>query len=152
MHFKMIIVFAEDDKTEAIMDAAREAGATGATVITNARGEGLQVFPKALADHAFEAVSTGGTGADLFRYSQAQPRVIQVVDPAEHTEIAILGISRTRKNAPKLIRLGESRRAFELLVAAGQDATATPWAWIGRSGGRNESRSSASTRGEYSAV
>lgn len=43
MHFKMIIVFAEDDKTDAIMDAARQAGATGATVITNARGQGLQV-------------------------------------------------------------------------------------------------------------
>lgn len=43
MHFKMIIVFAEDEKTDDIMDAARKAGATGATVITNARGEGLQV-------------------------------------------------------------------------------------------------------------
>ncbi len=43
MHFKMISVFAEDEKTEAIMDAAREAGATGATVIPNARGEGLDV-------------------------------------------------------------------------------------------------------------
>ncbi len=42
MHFKMIIVFAEDEKTDNIVDAAREAGATGATVITNARGEGLQ--------------------------------------------------------------------------------------------------------------
>ena len=43
MHFKMIIVFAEDKKTDPIMDAAREAGATGATVIHNARGEGLKV-------------------------------------------------------------------------------------------------------------
>lgn len=43
MHFKMIIVFAEDEKSDGIMDAARKAGATGATVITNARGEGLQV-------------------------------------------------------------------------------------------------------------
>ncbi len=43
MHFKMIIVFIEDEKTEAIMDAARAAGATGATVINNARGEGLKV-------------------------------------------------------------------------------------------------------------
>ena len=42
MHFKMIIVFAEDEKSEDIMEAARAAGATGATVITNARGEGLQ--------------------------------------------------------------------------------------------------------------
>ncbi len=37
----MIIVFTEDSRTEKIMDAAREAGATGATVINNARGEGL---------------------------------------------------------------------------------------------------------------
>ena len=43
MHFKMIIVFTEDDKTDDIMDAARSAGATGATVIHNARGEGLKV-------------------------------------------------------------------------------------------------------------
>ena len=43
MHFKMIVVFAEDDKTDIIMEAARDAGATGATVITNARGEGLRV-------------------------------------------------------------------------------------------------------------
>lgn len=43
MHFKMIIVFVEDMKTDAVMDAAREAGATGATIIHNARGEGLKV-------------------------------------------------------------------------------------------------------------
>ena len=42
MHFKMIVVFVEDEKTEAVMEAAREAGATGATVISNARGEGLK--------------------------------------------------------------------------------------------------------------
>ncbi len=42
MHFKMILVFVEDESTEAVMTASREAGATGATVITNARGEGLE--------------------------------------------------------------------------------------------------------------
>lgn len=42
MHFKMIVVFVEDDKTDAVMDTAREAGATGATVIHQARGEGLK--------------------------------------------------------------------------------------------------------------
>lgn len=41
MHFKLIIAFVEDLKTDEVMDAAREAGATGATVINNARGEGL---------------------------------------------------------------------------------------------------------------
>lgn len=43
MHFKMIVVFVEDDKTDAVMSAAREAGATGATVINHARGEGLKL-------------------------------------------------------------------------------------------------------------
>lgn len=41
MHFKLIIALIEDDKTDAVMDAAREVGATGATVINHARGEGL---------------------------------------------------------------------------------------------------------------
>ena len=42
MHFKLIVAFVEDSKTDAVMDAAREAGATGCTVITNARGEGIK--------------------------------------------------------------------------------------------------------------
>lgn len=42
MHFKLIIAFVTDDKTEHIMRAARAAGATGATIIKNARGEGLK--------------------------------------------------------------------------------------------------------------
>lgn len=41
MHFKLIIAFVEDNNTNAVMDAARAAGATGATVINNARGEGV---------------------------------------------------------------------------------------------------------------
>jgi nitrogen regulatory protein PII len=42
MHFKLILVFVEDDKTDTVMKAAREAGATGATIINNARGEGIK--------------------------------------------------------------------------------------------------------------
>ena len=42
MHFKLIIAFVEDSKTDAVMEAAREAGATGCTVINNARGEGIK--------------------------------------------------------------------------------------------------------------
>jgi nitrogen regulatory protein PII len=41
MHFKLIIALVEDDKTDVVMEAARTEGATGATVISNARGEGL---------------------------------------------------------------------------------------------------------------
>jgi len=42
MHFKLIIALVQDDKTEAVLKAARDAGSTGATVISQARGEGLQ--------------------------------------------------------------------------------------------------------------
>ena len=42
MHFKLIIAFVQDEKTDDIMEAAREAGATGCTVINNARGEGIK--------------------------------------------------------------------------------------------------------------
>ena len=42
MHFKLLVVFVEDSKTDVVMDAARESGATGCTVINNARGEGLE--------------------------------------------------------------------------------------------------------------
>jgi nitrogen regulatory protein PII len=42
MRFKLLIAFVEDSKTDAVMDAARKAGATGSTVINNARGEGIK--------------------------------------------------------------------------------------------------------------
>ena len=42
MRFKLIIVFAEDSTTQAVIDAARRAGATGCTVINQARGEGFE--------------------------------------------------------------------------------------------------------------
>ncbi len=41
MHFKLIIALVEDTQSDAIMSAAREAGATGATIVTGAQGEGL---------------------------------------------------------------------------------------------------------------
>ena len=42
MHFKLIIVLVEDDKTELVLETARKNGAKGATVVNNARGEGLK--------------------------------------------------------------------------------------------------------------
>ena len=41
MKFKLIMALVDDNHTDTILDAAREAGATGSTVITSARGEGL---------------------------------------------------------------------------------------------------------------
>ncbi len=43
MHFKLIIAFTEDSITEKVVNAARDEGATGSTVISSARGEGLKV-------------------------------------------------------------------------------------------------------------
>jgi nitrogen regulatory protein PII len=42
MRFKLIVAFVDDNQTESITEAARDAGATGCTVVTNARGEGLE--------------------------------------------------------------------------------------------------------------
>ena len=42
MHFKLIIALVEDSTTNSVLDAARKAGATGATVINHARGEGIE--------------------------------------------------------------------------------------------------------------
>jgi nitrogen regulatory protein PII len=41
MHFKLIIALVEDSETNEVLDAARSAGATGSTVISQARGEGV---------------------------------------------------------------------------------------------------------------
>ncbi len=43
MHFKLVIAFTEDSITDKVVLAAREKGATGSTVISSARGEGVKV-------------------------------------------------------------------------------------------------------------
>lgn len=42
MHFKLIIAFVDSSKTDSILEAARHKGATGSTIISQARGEGLK--------------------------------------------------------------------------------------------------------------
>lgn len=42
MHFKLILAFVEDSETKNVLEAARKAGATGSTVINQARGEGIE--------------------------------------------------------------------------------------------------------------
>lgn len=41
MHFKLIIALTEDSITDKVVEAARNKGATGSTVISSARGEGM---------------------------------------------------------------------------------------------------------------
>ena len=42
MHFKLIIIMVEDERTQKVLDAARTAGATGCTVLNQARGVGVK--------------------------------------------------------------------------------------------------------------
>lgn len=42
MRFKLLLVLVADERLDAVLKAAREAGATGATTIPSARGEGLK--------------------------------------------------------------------------------------------------------------
>lgn len=79
MEFKLILVFVDEDKTDAVITSARQQGATGATIITHARGEGLKknrglfglevLSPRDVvmvlvearrADQVLEAVNTAG--------------------------------------------------------------------------------------------
>jgi nitrogen regulatory protein PII len=41
MHFKLIVALVEDNLSDQVLEAARSAGATGATVLNQARGEGV---------------------------------------------------------------------------------------------------------------
>lgn len=43
MRFKLIISMAKQEWTDSLVDAAREAGATGATIISHTKGEGVEV-------------------------------------------------------------------------------------------------------------
>ena len=43
MHFKLIIALTEDSITDKVVESARSKGATGSTVISSARGEGIKV-------------------------------------------------------------------------------------------------------------
>ena len=42
MRMKLIVALVSDDRTAAVIEAARAGGATGATIIGRARGEGLR--------------------------------------------------------------------------------------------------------------
>ena len=39
---KLVMAFVDDRKVDAVMDAGRAAGATGATIVPHARGQGMQ--------------------------------------------------------------------------------------------------------------
>ena len=42
MKFKLVVALVDNSETDAVLECGRRAGATGATIITSCRGEGLQ--------------------------------------------------------------------------------------------------------------
>lgn len=42
LKFKLVMAFVDDRKVDVVIDAGRAAGATGATIVPHARGQGMQ--------------------------------------------------------------------------------------------------------------
>lgn len=73
MRFKLIMVMVEDVRTQAVMDAARAGGATGATVITSGRGEGLK------PGKTFLGLDLTGA-RDVLMFLVAEPRARDILE------------------------------------------------------------------------
>jgi nitrogen regulatory protein PII len=73
MKLKLIIAMVADEKTETVIDAAREAGATGSTVITNVRGEGL------LPEKTFLGLELGAQ-RDFILFIVAEPLAREILE------------------------------------------------------------------------
>ena len=73
MNLKLIMAMVADEKTQAVLDAARQAGATGATVITSVRGEGLK------PEKTFLGLEVTGQ-RDVLMFLVAEPKARQILE------------------------------------------------------------------------
>jgi nitrogen regulatory protein PII len=73
MNLKLIMALVADERTDAVLDAARAAGATGATVITSARGEGLK------PEKTFLGLDLAGQ-RDILLFMVAAPRAREILE------------------------------------------------------------------------
>ena len=106
MRFKLIMALVDDYHTENILNAARKAGAAGATVVTSAHGEGItpeKTFPGLeIAGHRPCPRRTKEPG-DFGDYCESRVRP----NPSGILQIAIEGSDRrdrgtTAKQEPKI--------------------------------------------------
>ncbi|RUO26064.1 transcriptional regulator [Aliidiomarina minuta] len=92
MKFKLLMAFVDVDKTEKLIDTARKAGATGATIITSAKGVGLK---EAIGIFGFQVHSQRDVVLVLVEERRADDVLAQVVkvgglDERLDTGIALL--------------------------------------------------------------
>ena len=73
MKLKLIVALVNEEKTQVIIDAARAAGATGATTITSVRGEGLE------PEKTFLGLELSGT-RDVCLFIVAEPRARSILE------------------------------------------------------------------------
>lgn len=73
MNLRLIMALVSDEKTDAIVAAARQAGATGATVITSVRGEGLK------PERTFLGLELTGS-RDVLMFLVAEPRAREILE------------------------------------------------------------------------
>ncbi len=73
MRLKLIMAMVDESKTEAVMDAARAGGATGATIITKVRGEGLK------PEKTFLGLDLTGP-RDVLLFLVAEPRAREILE------------------------------------------------------------------------
>ncbi|EMR13270.1 nitrogen regulatory protein PII [Methylophaga lonarensis MPL] len=90
MKFKLIMAFVDEDKTQSLMAASRAAGATGATVIKNARGQGLA---KPLGIFGFEIMSPRDVVLILVESRRADKVLTAVLEAGKLDETLDTGLA-----------------------------------------------------------
>ena len=73
MKFKLIMAMVEESLTDAVLEAARAVGATGATVITSVRGEGLR------PEKTFLGLDLAAA-RDILLFLVAEPRAREILE------------------------------------------------------------------------
>ena len=73
MKLKLIVAMVDVEKTQVVIHAAREGGATGATVITSVRGEGLKL------EKTFLGLELS-TARDVVLFLVAEPRARDILE------------------------------------------------------------------------
>lgn len=109
MHFKLIMVFVDEDRVEQVMDASREAGATGATIISKARGQGLE---KVVGIMGFEILNPRAVVLILAEARRAECILEAVVEAGNLDESLGTGIA-IQLDVDKALGLSEHIKELE---------------------------------------